>query len=112
MEKFLSIPVIDSTISKSRNQLVSITGIKVISQFSTTQATIYYLNGRITTLTWGVAISDVYDDTYRLSLEGAISKALSSGWTQVVTEYLPYGFIPNAETPDNPTNPLTAIVIT
>jgi len=52
MEKFLSIPVLDAGATLNQNQLVSITGIKRIGQPTTTTATLIYLDGEVTTLTW------------------------------------------------------------
>ncbi len=109
MEKFLSIPVTDTAISKTRNQLVSITGVKGVAQTAVNQIRVYYLDGRKTEITYGVSISDAI---LRLDFEKAMLSALTSGWTQVVTEYIPYGYIANAETPDEPTNPVSAITIT
>jgi len=109
MEKFLSIPVTDSAISKTRNQLVSITGVKGVAKTNVNQIQVYYLDGRTTEITYGVSISGAI---LRLDFQKAMLSALASGWTQVVTEYIPYGYIANAETPDEPTNPVSAITIT
>tara|TARA_R110000823_G_scaffold254571_1_gene376888 strand:- start:390 stop:743 length:354 start_codon:yes stop_codon:yes gene_type:complete len=117
MEKFLSIPVLDGNGTNSQNQLVSIIGIKLIEQNTTTSIRLRYLDGKITTLTWGVPISDVYAATYRLDFEKAMLSALASGWTNVVTEYLPKGFVAGTAVEEEPgsaanTNPLATIEIT
>ena len=104
MEKFLSIPVLDANGTNSQNQLVSVTGLRTIGQPTTTTATLNYLNGKVTTLTWPAAHAA---PILLEAVQTAAVNALNSGWTQVVSQYDPIGMITG--TPN--TNPLTSIGI-
>jgi hypothetical protein len=114
MEKFLSIPVLDSNGTNSQNQLVSITGIKIITQTTDTAVRIDYVDGKQTLLTWPAAYSA---PILLESVETAVKKALASGWTNVVEQYNPKGFVAGTAVEEEPgsaanTNPLTTIAIT
>tara|TARA_R110002167_G_scaffold195518_1_gene398259 strand:- start:907 stop:1257 length:351 start_codon:yes stop_codon:yes gene_type:complete len=116
MEKFLSIPVLDKNGTNSQNQLVSITGIKIIKQTTTTAVRIDYVDGKQTLLTWPA--SPTYSAPILLeSVETAVKKALASGWTNVVEQYNPKGFVAGTAVEEEPgsaanTNPLATIAIT
>jgi|TARA_B110000858_G_scaffold157886_1_gene180842 hypothetical protein len=88
MEKFLSIPVLDAGGTLNQNQLVSITGIKTIGQPTTTTATINYLDGETTTLTWPTAYAS---PKLKIDVQNAVVSALKAGWTTVTASYLPKG---------------------
>jgi len=113
MEKFLSIPVLDIGGTKAHNQLVSVVGIRNIGQPDNTSATIKYVNGETITLTWPA--SPTYaSPILQEELQTAVQRALASGWTNVVEQYNPKGFIANPDPllADEPTNPLATIAIT
>ncbi len=84
MEKFLSIPV-----TSNGNKLVSITGVKAITQAaeSATAVTtlIAYVDGTVTTLTHAAAVA--FD--MRIALEEAMELALQTPWTKVVHAFTP-----------------------
>ena len=114
MEKFLSIPVLDADGTNSQNQLVSISGIKIIKQTSTTAVRIDYLDGKQTTLTW----PNAYAAPILLeSVTAVVKRALCSGWTNVLESYNPNGFILGSQVSGgdsgsfDSTNPLTSIAI-
>ena len=88
MEKFLSVPVLDAGATLNQNQLVSITGIKRIGQPTTTTATLIYLDGEVTTLTWPTSYAS---PLLQVDLQNAVVSALKSGWTTVAVGYLPKG---------------------
>ena len=117
MEKFLRIPVLDANGTNSQDQLVSVAGILSIGQPTTTTATINYVGGKVTTLTWPAASA-----TASPGLQGVIQTAamaaLKSGWTSVSEYYAPKGMVSGAAV-NNATesgsflniNPLSAISI-
>ncbi len=114
MEKFLSIPVLDSNGTNSQNQLVSITGILSIGQPSTLTATINYVGGKVTTLTWPTPFAS---PILQEEVQTAAMQALKSGWTNVVEQYNPKGFVAGIAVEEEPgsaanTNPLATIAIT
>lgn len=82
MEKFLSIPV-----TSNGNKLVSVTGVKVITQAaeSATAVTtlIAYADGTVTTITHAAAAA--FD--MRIALETAMEAALQGPWTEVVYDF-------------------------
>tara|TARA_R100000935_G_scaffold791_3_gene2845 strand:- start:30733 stop:31080 length:348 start_codon:yes stop_codon:yes gene_type:complete len=90
MEKFLSIPVLDANGTNSQSQLVSITGISLIGQPTTTSVSIKYLGGKTITLTWPAA-SAVATPALQVSITKAIESALTSGWTEVSVKHDPKG---------------------
>jgi hypothetical protein len=88
MEKFLSIPVTDQ-----QNQLLSATGIVLISQASTTTVTVNYKSSTGTdVVTITHATAGAGDETMRDAIQNAIVRALSTSWTNVAfqVENLPY----------------------
>tara|TARA_R100000781_G_scaffold24008_4_gene17767 strand:- start:13316 stop:13645 length:330 start_codon:yes stop_codon:yes gene_type:complete len=108
MEKYLSIPVIDAHGTNSQDQLVSISGLRIVSQATTTTVLLKYLDGKTATLTW----PNAYASPLLLeSVESAIVDALSSGWTNIAHEYDPKGSVPGATSSDPITNPLASIVV-
>jgi hypothetical protein len=115
MEKFLSIPVLDGNAVNSQNQLVSVAGILSIGQPTTTTATINYVGGKITTLTWPTAYAA---PILQEVVQTAAVAALQSGWTSVSEYYAPKGMVEgpavNYATESGSflnINPLTAIAI-
>ena len=77
MEKFLSIPV-----TGEGNQLVSISGVKLIDSATATAVTttIAYFDGTVTTITHAAAAAfDV-----RIALETYMALAMQSPWQKVV----------------------------
>lgn len=116
MEKFLSIPVLDADGTNSQNQLVGITGILDITQASNTQVNITYVGGKVTRLDYPVADATFIglEGAYSAEVQDAVAAALNSGWTHVVHQYNPKGFIAGTPVPKEPgsaanTNPLAAI---
>jgi|TARA_R110000751_G_scaffold87676_3_gene173676 hypothetical protein len=93
MEKFLSIPVLDGNGTNSQNQLVSVAGILSIGQPTTTTATINYVGGKITTLTWPATYAS---PILQEAVQTAAMAALKSGWTSVSEYYAPKGMIAGA----------------
>ena len=78
MEKFLSIPV-----TGQPNQLISVTGVVLVSSSSATSTTtriIYQGYGRETTITHDAQVA--YD--MRTAIQNAIAAALQTSWTNVV----------------------------
>ena len=82
MNKFLSIPV-----TSNGNKLVSISGVKLITQAaeSATAVTtlIDYVDGTTTTITHAAAAA--FD--MRIALEVAMEGAYKTGWQNVVTDF-------------------------
>jgi len=116
MEKFLSIPVKDGFGTNSQNQLVSITGILEITQTSTTQVNIIYVGNKQVRLAYPVADTTVKAGfgVYSAEVQDAVAEALNSGWTHVVHQYNPKGFIAGTPVAGEPgsaanTNPLDSI---
>lgn len=116
MEKFLSIPVKDAHGTNSQNQLVSITGILEITQSSGTQVNIIYVGGKLVRLAYPVTDTTVKAGfgVYSAEVQDAVAEALNSGWTHVVHQYNPKGFIAGTPVPEEPgsaanTNPLDSI---
>jgi hypothetical protein len=88
MEKFLSIPVTDQ-----QRQLLSATGIILITQFSTTAVHVHYKSSTgtdIVTITHATAGAG--DETMRDAIQAAVVSALTTSWTYVAfqVENLPY----------------------
>ena len=115
MEKFLSIPVLDGNATNSQDQLVSITGILSIGQPTNTTATIRYVGGKVTTLTWPTVYSS---PILQEAVQTAAMEALKSGWTAVTEYYAPKGMVagPAVNTATETgsflnVNPLSAIAI-
>ena len=120
MEKFLSIPVLDGNAVNSQNQLVSVAGILSIGQPTSTTATINYVGGKVTTLTWATPTpANLYKNPIlQEAVQAAVVSALQSGWTSVSEYYAPKGMIAgpavNTATESGSflnINPLTAIAI-
>ena len=88
MEKFLSIPV-----TNEQNQLVSATGIVLISQNSTTTVHVHYkASAASDVLTITHATAGAGDETMRDAIQNAVVAALTTSWTNVLytVENLPY----------------------
>jgi hypothetical protein len=88
MEKFLSIPV-----TNEQNNLVSATGIVLISQNSTTTVHIHYkasVASDVVTITHATAGAG--DETMRDAIQNAVISALQTPWTAVAfnVSNLPY----------------------
>ena len=112
MEKYLSIPVLDAHGTNSQNQLVSITGVLEVKQTSSTVVDIIYVGGKLCRLTW--TPTDTTLDLYEQSVVNAMTEALESGWTHVVHQYNPNGFVAGTPVPEETgsaanTNPLATI---
>ena len=90
MEKFIRIPVLDANGTNSQDQLVSVTGILSIGQPTTTTATINYVGGKVTTLTWPVAYASPKLQT---AIQTIAMAALKTGWTSVSEYYAPLGMV-------------------
>ena len=82
MEKFLSIPV-----TGEGNQLVSVSGIKLIDAANATAADtlITYAGGKVTT----VSVTAQVDFSMRDFLQDSMVEALQSPWRQVVHKVTP-----------------------
>ena len=115
MEKFLSIPVLDPgavTDADTSLQLVSISGGLVLNQVDADTLTITYSQGKVVTLNYDAAIVGSAAPVLLLHLQDAIEKALISGWSNPVHEYIPYGcFITNDGVTKTFNNPMTSITI-
>ena len=109
MEKFLSIPVLDPGGAATNLQLVSISGGLVLNQVDADTLTITYSQGKVVTLNYDAAIVGSAAPVLLLHLQDAIEKALISGWSNPVHEYIPYGCI--VATDGSFTNPMTSITI-
>jgi len=116
MEKFLSIPVLDADLTNSQNQLVGITGILDITQASATQVNITYVGGKVARFAYPVADTTFrgLEGVYSAEVQDAVAEALNSGWTHVVHQYNPKGFIAGTPVAGEPgsaanTNPLASI---
>lgn len=88
MEKFLSIPV-----TNEQNQIISATGIVLISQNSTTTVHVHYKASAasdVLTITHAAAPSG--DETMRDAIQNAVVAALTTPWTAVAfnVSNLPY----------------------
>jgi hypothetical protein len=88
MEKFLSIPV-----TNEQNQIISATGIVLISQNSTTTVHVHYkASAASDVLTITHAAAGAGDETMRDAIQNAVVAALTTSWTNVLytVENLPY----------------------
>ena len=88
MEKFLSIPV-----TNEQRQLLSATGIILITQASTTTVTVNYKSSTGTdVVTITHATAGAGDETMRDAIQNAVVSALGTSWTYVAFEVnnLPY----------------------
>ena len=88
MEKFLSIPV-----TNEQNQIISATGIVLISQNSTTTVHVHYKASVGTdVLTIAHATAPSGDETMRDAIQNAVVAALTTSWTNVLytVQGLPY----------------------
>jgi hypothetical protein len=88
MEKFLSIPV-----TNEQNQIISATGIVLISQNSTTTVHVHYkASAASDVLTITHAAAGAGDETMRDAIQDAVVAALTTSWTNVLytVENLPY----------------------
>ena len=88
MEKFLNIPVTDQ-----QNQLLSATGIVLITQASTTTVAVHYKSSTGTdVVTITHATAGAGDETMRDAIQAAVVSALTTSWTYVAfqVENLPY----------------------
>jgi len=88
MEKFLSIPV-----TNEQNQIISATGIVLISQNSVTTVHVHYKASAasdVLTITHVAAPSG--DETMRDAIQNAVVAALTTSWTNVLytVQGLPY----------------------
>ena len=80
MEKFLSIPV-----TSELNQLISATGIVLISQNSTTTVHVHYkASAASDVLTITHAAAPAADESMRDAIQDAVVTALGTSWTNVV----------------------------
>lgn len=116
MEKFLSIPVLDAHGTNSQNQLVGITGILDITQETSTRVDITFVGNKQVRFTYPVADTTLAgkQGAYSAEVQDAVVAALNSGWTHVVHQYNPSGFIAGTPVPEESgsaanTNPLSAI---
>lgn len=82
MEKFLNIPV-----TNEQKQIVSILDVKLVEQASTTTVTLAYGSGKVVTITHAALGAGV--ETMRDEIQDAIVKALATGWTDVLYDYIP-----------------------
>ena len=79
MEKFLSIPV-----TNEQNQIISATGIVLISQNSTTTVHVHYkASAASDVLTITHAVAGAGDETMRDAIQDAVIAALQTPWTAV-----------------------------
>ena len=88
MEKFLSIPV-----TNEQNQIISATGIVLISQNSTTTVHVHYkASAASDVLTITHAAAGAGDETMRDAIQDAVVAALTTSWTNVLytVANLPY----------------------
>jgi hypothetical protein len=88
MEKFLSIPV-----TNEQNQIISATGIVLISQNSTTTVHVHYkASAASDVLTITHAAAGAGDETMRDAIQDAVVAALTTSWTNVsyTVANLPY----------------------
>ena len=88
MEKFLSIPV-----TNEQNQIISSTGIVLISQNSTTTVHVHYkASAASDVLTITHAAAGAGDETMRDAIQDAVVAALTTSWTNVsyTVANLPY----------------------
>jgi len=88
MEKFLSIPV-----TNEQNQIISATGIVLISQNSTTTVHVHYkASAASDVLTIAHAPAPLGDETMRDAIQDAVISALQTPWTAVAfnVSNLPY----------------------
>ena len=88
MEKFLSIPV-----TNEQNQIISATGIVLISQNSTTTVHVHYkasIASDVLTITHAAAGAG--DETMRDAIQDAVIASLQTPWTNVLysVQNLPY----------------------
>jgi hypothetical protein len=82
MEKFLSIPV-----TNEQNQLISATGIVLISQNSTTTVHVHYkASAASDVLTITHATAPAGDESMRDAIQDAVVAALGTSWTNVAYE--------------------------
>ena len=88
MEKFLSIPV-----TSEQNQIISATGIVLISQNSTTTVHVHYkASAASDVLTITHAAAGAGDETMRDAIQDAVVASLQTPWTNVsyTVANLPY----------------------
>ena len=116
MEKFLSIPVLDAHGTNSQNQLVGITGILDIVQVTSQRVDITFVGGKQVRLAYPVVDPTLQGSqgAYSAEVQDAVVAALNSGWTHVVHQYNPSGFIAGTPVAGEPgsaanTNPLDSI---
>ena len=112
MEKFLSIPVLDPGGAATHFQLVSISGGLVLNQTDADTITITYSQGKVVTLNYSAAIVGSAAPVLLLHLQDAIEKALISGWSNPVHDYVPFGCVISDDGATQTfTNPMTSITI-
>ena len=90
MEKYLKIPVTDEA-----KQIVSINNVKLVEQASTTTVTLAYGSGKVVTITH--AAIGASSEKMRDEVQTAIVKALETGWTSVVYDYIPSSAVSNID---------------
>lgn len=118
MEKFMSVPVLDANLTNSQNMLISIVGIERMFQFSATELRLSYTNGEEVRFTYPVTDTTFTgsEGAYLEEVQNFVAEALNSGWTHVVHQYNPKGFIAGTPVAGEPgsaanTNPLSSVVI-
>ena len=118
MEKFMSVPVLDADGTNSQNMLISIMDIERMFQFSATELRISYSDGEEVRLTYPVTDTTFTgsEGAYLEEVQNFVAEALNSGWTHVVHQYNPSGFIAGTPVAGEPgsaanTNPLSSVVI-
>tara|TARA_Y100000361_G_C10936902_1_gene226744 strand:+ start:148 stop:507 length:360 start_codon:yes stop_codon:yes gene_type:complete len=118
MEKFMSVPVLDADGTNSQNMLISIVGIERMFQFNATELRISYSDGKEVRLVYPVTDTTFTGDAgaYLEEVQNFVAEALNSGWTRVVHQYNPSGFIAGTPVAGEPgsaanTNPLSSVTI-
>ena len=114
----MSVPVLDADGTNSQNMLISIMDIERMFQFSATELRISYSDGEEVRLTYPVTDTTFTgcEGAYVQEVQNFVAEALNSGWTHVVHQYNPSGFIAGTPVAGEPgsaanTNPLTSVVI-
>ena len=90
MEKYLSIPVTDEG-----NQLITLSGIKLIVAASTTTTTITYGSSKVITITHAAVPAN--STIFRNYIQSEASAALSTSWTNVSMEIKPAYAVSNID---------------
>ena len=114
----MSVPVLDADGTNSQNMLISIMDIERMFQFRATELRIAYSDGEEVRLTYPVTDTTFTgsEGAYVQEVQNFVAEALNSGWTHVVHQYNPSGFIAGTPVAGEPgsaanTNPLSSVVI-